>query len=133
MSERGVAEMAAAARIHRGDELDPRRESDMGVGARDLDRAGLERLAQAVEHRALEFGQLVEEQHSEMGEADLARPRLEAAADERRHRRAVMRRPERPRPGEPPTLQRAGDARHHRHFQRLGGCQLGENSWQTSR
>ena len=61
---------------------------DMGIGARDADRAGLERLAQRIEHRALEFGQFVEEQHAEMREADLARPHLQPAADQRRHRRA---------------------------------------------
>ena len=53
--ERGIAEMAAAARVHRRDELDARREGDMGVGAGDVDFAGLERLAQRIEHRALEL------------------------------------------------------------------------------
>ena len=49
--ERGVAEMAAAARVHRRDQLDARREGDVGVGAGDADAAGLERLAQRIEHR----------------------------------------------------------------------------------
>ena len=71
--ERRIAEMAAAARVHRRDQLHPRRKGDVGVGAGDVDLAGLERLAQRIEHRALEFGQFVEEQHAEMGEADLAR------------------------------------------------------------
>ena len=51
-----------------------------------LTRAGLQRLAQRIEHRALEFGQLVEEQHAKMRQADFARPDLEPAADQRRHR-----------------------------------------------
>ena len=112
--------MAAAARVHRRDQLDPRREGDVGVGAGDADLAGLERLAQRIEHRALEFGQLVEEQHAEMGEADLARPHLEPAADQRRHRGAVVRRAERAAAAHPPALQLAGDAGDHRHFERLG-------------
>src|SRR3546814_14584262 len=60
--ERGVAEMAAAARVHRRDELDARGEGDVGVGARDADLARLERLAQRIEHPALEFGKLSQEQ-----------------------------------------------------------------------
>ena len=36
----------------------------MRIGARYVDLAGLERLAQRIEHRALEFGQFVEEQHA---------------------------------------------------------------------
>ena len=90
--ERRVAEMPAAARVHRRDQLDARREGDVRVGARDADRPGLERLAQRIEHRALEFGQFVEEQHAEMRQADLARPHAQPAADQRRHRRRMMRR-----------------------------------------
>jgi hypothetical protein len=55
------------------------------VGARDDRLPGLERLAQGVEHARLELGQLVEKQHAEVREADLAGPRPRAAADERRH------------------------------------------------
>lgn len=68
----GVAEMAAAAGVHRRDELDAGGEGDVGVGARDADRAGFERLAQRIEHRALEFGEFVEEEYAEMREADFA-------------------------------------------------------------
>ena len=56
--ERGIAEMAAAARVHRRDQLHARRKGHVGVGARDADRAGLERLPERIEHRALEFGQV---------------------------------------------------------------------------
>ena len=45
----------------------------MRVGARDDDVAGLDRLAQRLEHGAGELGELVEEQHAVVGEADLAR------------------------------------------------------------
>src|SRR3546814_2653967 len=68
----------------------------MGIGPRDADLARLQRLAQAVEYAALELGQLVEEQHAEMREADLARPHPDAAADQRGHRRRMVRGAERP-------------------------------------
>lgn len=45
----------------------------MRIGARDLDLVRLERLAQRVEHGALEFRELVHEQHAEMCDADFAR------------------------------------------------------------
>ena len=88
--------MAAAARVHRRDQLDPRREGHVGVGAGDADAPGLERLAERIEHRALKFRQLIEEQHAKMREADLAGADAQAAADQRRHRGAVMRRAKRP-------------------------------------
>src|SRR5436190_24254290 len=88
--------MAATARVHRRDQLDPRRKGHMGVGTRHADVPGLERLAQRIEDWALEFGQLVEEQNAQMREAALAGPDLQPASDQRRHRAAVVRRPERP-------------------------------------
>ncbi len=129
--ERRIAEMAAAARVHRRDQLDPRRKGDMGVGPGDADRSGLERLAQRIEGGALEFGQLVEEQHSEMGEADLARPDLEPAADQRDHRGAVVRRPVGSGADQPAAGKGAGDAGDHRHLQRLGRSQLGQYARQA--
>ena len=56
----------------------------MGVGARHRDAAGLDRLAQGFQGGALELRQLVEEQHAEMGERNLARLGAHAAADQRR-------------------------------------------------
>src|SRR4051794_9659091 len=75
--ERRIAEMAATARVHRRDELHPRGEGYVRVGARDADVAGLQRLAQRIKHGALKFRQLVEEQHAQMREADLAGPYLQ--------------------------------------------------------
>ena len=95
----------------------------MHVGAGDADLAGLDRLAQRIEHLALEFGQLVEEEDAEMGEADLARADLEPAADQGGHRGAVMGRAERPAAAHPPALELAGDRGDHRHFQGLGGLE----------
>ena len=47
--------MAAAARVHRGDKLEPRGIGQVMVGARDRGAAGLDRLAQGFERRALEL------------------------------------------------------------------------------
>jgi hypothetical protein len=107
--ERRIAEMAAAARVHRRDQLDPRRKVTwVGAGDADLPVSSGWRSESST---ALEFGKLVEEQHAEMGEADLARPDLEAAADQRRHRGAVMRRAERARRGSaPPSSSPATEA-----------------------
>lgn len=53
--KRRIAEMAAAARVHRRDQLDARRKRHMRIGASNIDFAGLQRLPQRIEHRALEF------------------------------------------------------------------------------
>ncbi len=105
----------------------------MRIGARDADLAGLERLAQRIEHRALEFGELVEEQDAEMREADLARLDLQPAADQRRHRRRMVRRTIRPGTRQPSAGQRARDACHHRHFERLGGIERRQDAGQARR
>ena len=129
--ERRIAEMATAARVHRRDQLDPRREGHMGIGARHADASGLERLAQRIEDRALEFRKLVEEQHAEVREADLARANAQPAANERRHRRAMVRRPERPLALDLAAAELTRDRRHHRYFERFrhygaaGGCPEG--------
>ena len=126
--ERGIAEVAAAARVHRRDQLDPRRKGHVGVGAGDADASGLERLAQRIEHRALEFRQLVEEQDAEVREADLARADAQAAADQRRHRGAVVRRAERPAAPDLAAAELAGDRRDHRDFERFGRLERRKNA-----
>ena len=60
---------AAAARIHCGDELNARWVGDAVIGARDHRLAGLERLAQRVEHLGRELRKLVEEQHPRCAKA----------------------------------------------------------------
>ncbi len=102
----------------------------MGVGARDADASGLQRLAQRIEHRALEFGQFVQEQYAEVGKADLSRPHPQPAADQRRHRCAMVRGPERPPPADPAAIQLAGN-RHHRNFQRFGRLQRRQDAGQA--
>ena len=92
----GLVRLAAAAGIHRRDELEARGIDDAVIGARDRDFADLDRLAQAVERLRLEFRQFVEKQHAVMGERDFAGLGVDAAADQRRHRGRMMRRAERP-------------------------------------
>ena len=75
---RRIAARAARTEVHRRDELEPRREDGPPADARDADDAVLERLAQRLERGPLELGELVEQQHAAMREADLARPRARA-------------------------------------------------------
>ena len=60
-----------------------------------LHAAFLDRLPQHFEHVPAELRHLVEKQHAVVGQADLARSRLRAAADERDVGDRVVRRPER--------------------------------------
>ena len=50
-----IVQIAAAARVHRRDQLEARGVGDMVVGARDGNAADLERLAQQFEHAAVEL------------------------------------------------------------------------------
>ena len=106
---------------------------DPGIGAGDDRLAGLERLAQAVEHLRREFGQFVEEQHAVMGKARLARPHLQAAADQRRHRGRMMRRAERPPVGQRAARQFAGDRLDHRDVEQFARVERRQDRGQTLR
>ena len=128
---RRIARIAAAAGVHRRHELHPRRESHMSIGARDIDLAGFERLAQRIEHRALEFGQFIQEQDAQMRQTDLTGAHLQSAAGQRRHAGRVVRCAERTGAADPPCLQRSGDRLHHRHLQRLGRGEFGQNAGQA--
>src|SRR5581483_2940288 len=92
---RGVAAPAARAEVHRREELEPGRVDRPPLGAGDADDAVLDRLAERLERLAVELRELVEEEDAAVGEADLAGERGAAAADERGHRRAVVRGAER--------------------------------------
>ncbi len=70
---RRIAEIAAAAGVHRRHQLEARRIAHMGIGARHHRFAGFDRLAQRIQHAALEFRQLVEKQHAQMRERRLRR------------------------------------------------------------
>jgi hypothetical protein len=69
-----VAPEAAGARVHRGDENEPRGIRRGAPGARNRDRAFLERLAERIENVARELSDLIEEQGPAVREADLAGP-----------------------------------------------------------
>ena len=103
----------------------------MRIGARDGDFARLQRLAQRIEHRALEFGQFIKEQHAEMREAHLARPHFQPAAGQRRHRSGVVRAAERARAADPAFLQQPRDRGDERGFERLCRGQFGQNAGQA--
>jgi hypothetical protein len=60
----GVVPEAAGARVHRGGEHEGGREGQRHRGAADGDTPVFQRLAQNFQHRAVELGQLVEEEHA---------------------------------------------------------------------
>jgi len=60
-SKARLARVAATARVHRRDELKPRRIDDAVVGPRDRDFAGFERLPETIQNLRLELRQFVEE------------------------------------------------------------------------
>ena len=60
--------VSARTRIHRGDELEPRREFGASGGPGDRDAPGLHRLAQGFEHPQIELGDFIEEQDATMGQ-----------------------------------------------------------------
>ena len=91
-----VAGTAARARVHRGDELEPRREHHGPSGPCDRDPALLERLPEGLEDVPGELRQLVEEQHATVREGDLAGRRPGPTADDRGVRGRVVRGAERP-------------------------------------
>src|SRR5580765_7908711 len=126
--QRWIPEMATSAGVHRGNELDPRREGDVSVGTGDADVARLQWLSKRIEHCSLEFWKLIEEQDVEVGQADLARPNLEAASNQRRHRRAVVWGPERTTAPNFSASQLASDGSDHRHFERLARLQWRKNA-----
>ena len=93
---RGLSEVTAGTRIHRGDQLEARRIFHLQRGARNGHHAGFERLAQVSSTRAIELRQFIEKQHAAMREAHFAGARLRTAADDGARRRGVVWRAERP-------------------------------------
>ena len=62
----GIVEIAEAARVHRRDQLEPRRIGHVCVGPCDHGAPRFERLAQRFQRTAVEFEQLVEKQRAVM-------------------------------------------------------------------
>ena len=93
----GDSSRPAGAEVHRCHELEPRRERRPTGDPDNRDQAVLERLPQRLERCPRELRELVEEEHTPVGERRLADVRAAApspTADDRRRRRGVMRRPE---------------------------------------
>ena len=98
------------------------------------DEAVLERLAQRLERRPLELGELVEEQHAAMREARLARPEVRPAADDRGGRGAVVGRAERRACDERLlVVHEAGDRVDPRHLERGGRVERRQDPGQPAR
>src|SRR5205085_11902062 len=91
------------------------------LAANDRDPPVLERLAESLEARALELRELVQEQHTVVGERGLARARRRAAAHESRRRDRVMRRAKRP-PRDQTVRAKPGDAVDAGHLDRLAAA-----------
>jgi hypothetical protein len=81
---RGVPEVAAGAGVHGGHQAEGGRQPGSVADARQLEVPDFEGLAQGFEDLALPFGQLVQEQHAAMGQADLAGHQRRAAAHQPR-------------------------------------------------
>ena len=77
-----VSPIAAGAGVEGGDEDELGREARRRFGAADRHRAILERLPEDLERPPVELGELVKKEDAVVGEADFARHRHGAAADE---------------------------------------------------
>ncbi len=87
----GVVVVAAGAGVHCRHEHKGCGIFGGHLGAADGDAALLHRLSQHFEHAAFEFGQLVEEEHAVVGQADFAGLRIGTAAHEGDVRYGVVR------------------------------------------
>ena len=110
---------SAAAGIHGGDQHQARRIGHAVIGARDQHFAGLDRLAQRIEHVRLELRELVQEQYAVVRERDFARLGAQTAADQRRHAGGMVRAAERAAARQRAFGDLAGDRGDHRYFEQL--------------
>ena len=85
-----VAPPTAGARIGGAHQGNAAGEAAALTGAADPHLSLLKGLAQLIEHGAAELGQLIEEQHTIVGQAQLPRSRQRAAANQGRGRAAVV-------------------------------------------
>src|SRR5690606_10932175 len=79
-----IAEIAAGAGVHGGDQLEAGREAHLVARPGDHDLATFQGLAKGFQHLAVELRQFVEKEHPLVRQADLARSRPAAATDQRR-------------------------------------------------
>ena len=85
------------------------------------------------ERLRLEFRQLVQKQHAVVRERNFAGPRVQAAADQRRHAGGMMRGAERTAVGERAAFDFAGDRSDHGDFEQFGRRQRRQNGRQPRR
>ena len=85
----GITQVAARAGVHGGNQLEARRKTQLFRGAGNDDFAAFQWLAQHLQHLAVEFGQLIEEQHTLVGEGDFARTRPAATVGLRNSRETI--------------------------------------------
>ncbi len=88
--------VAARTRVHRRDQLEPRRVDRRPADPRDRHMPVLHRLPERLQRGSIELGQLVEKEHAVVGERHFARRHVRAAADHARIGDGVMRGSERP-------------------------------------
>ena len=126
--------VAARARVGGGDEQEARREDRRALAAHDRHAAVLQRLAQRLERRPRELGQLVEEEHAVMGEARLPRQRAARRRPPARTPRSCdAARGTGARPTSPRAAMLPGDAVDARHLDRLGPRQRRQDRGQAPR
>ena len=130
----GVAARATRAQVHRRDELEPRRVERLPGRPGDADDAVLERLAQRLERRPHELGQLVQEENATVREARLAGSRSRSAADDRSGRgRVVWRAKRRLGDQRPAGVDEPRDGVDPRHLERLVGCERRQDAGEPPR
>ncbi len=91
----------------------------MGIGAGHHDLAGFDGLPQGFQHLAREFRQFVQKQNPVVGQADFARCRTSAAANNGRHGGRVMGFAKRALFGNPALIQQTRQGMDHAGFQRF--------------
>ena len=95
-----VAEITARTRVRRSHQHEPRRKPHAAVCTRHHHLARFHGLANALQHRWRELGQLVKEQHAVMRKRYGARPRRRPAAHKPRQTSAVVGRAKRAHAGQ---------------------------------
>ena len=93
-----VGLMAAGAWIHRADQNEVGRKFQCPGGSGNGDDSVFQGLTQGFQNIAVKFGQLVQKQNASVGQRDLSRLGMVAAAHQRRRRSGVMGMAKRPLP-----------------------------------
>lgn len=128
-----LAGHAAAAGVHRRNQLEFCRIGDAVIGTRNDAFAAFERLAQRIERLRREFGKFVEKEHAVMGKRGFARTGAYSTTDEGCHGGGMMRGAEGPAIGKFAAGELAGDRMDHRHLEQLGGRKRRQDRRQPGR